>query len=60
MSRSSAGGISSLSTDQLAEATGLPRSTVLRARLALVELGLEDVVPHPRATLATRRELHHG
>ncbi len=51
-------GISCLSADQLADAAGLPRTSVLRARLALVELGLEDVVPGAGAG-NVRRELHH-
>ncbi|MEV8214125.1 hypothetical protein [Leifsonia sp. NPDC077715] len=52
-------GLCSLSAEQLAGATRLPRAAVLRARLALVELGLEDVVAGPATAGVVHRELHH-
>lgn len=52
-------GISCMSSEQLAGETGLSRPSVLRARLALVELGLLDVVVLPGAGGVVGRELHH-
>ncbi|MGH1549587.1 hypothetical protein ACRAWB_10630 [Leifsonia poae] len=49
-----------LSAEQVAGATGLPRASVLRARLALVELGLADAVTGPASAGGVQRELHHG
>ncbi|MFJ3490581.1 hypothetical protein [Leifsonia aquatica] len=55
--RADAGGIALLSHEQLAECTGLPRATVLRARLALIELGLEHLATAPGAPGTVRRLL---
>lgn len=52
-------GISTLSHSSLAESTGLPRSAVLRARLALVELGLEVLACAPSSRGDIDRMLHH-
>ena len=51
------GGVSTLSHARLAELTGHPRSAVLRARLALVELGLEDLAAVTGAPGTCHREL---
>ncbi len=58
-SRATDGGVSTLSHSQLAELTGHPRSAVLRARLALVELGLEDLAAVPGVPGNCHRELRH-
>ena len=54
-----ADGISILSHEQLAELTGASRSSVLRARLALIELGLEYLAADSRASGKVYRVLHH-
>lgn len=59
-SRAGADGISTLSHDQLAELTGVSRSCVLRARLALIELGLEYLGVDSRGSGTVYRILHHG
>ncbi|MFE4467745.1 hypothetical protein ACFRFH_02930 [Leifsonia sp. NPDC056824] len=58
-SHASGTGVSTLSHTRLAQLAGLPRSVVLRARLALIELGLEDLASAPGAHLHIRRELRH-
>jgi len=58
-SQASDTGVSTLSHARLARLTGLPRWVVLRARLALIELGLEDLACAPGAYLQLRRELRH-
>lgn len=58
-SHASVTGVSTLSHARLAQLAGLPRSVVLRARLALIELGLEDLASAPGAHLRIRRELRH-
>jgi hypothetical protein len=58
-SEASEDGISLLSHARLAQLTGLPRSAVLRVRLALIELGLEDLASTPGAGWSLRRELRH-
>lgn len=52
-------GISILSHARVAQLTGLPRSAVLRARLALMELGLEDLASAPAAHGQIQRVLLH-
>lgn len=52
-------GVSTLSHDHLAQLVGLPRSVILRARLALIELCLEDLASTPGAHQRVRRELRH-
>jgi hypothetical protein len=52
-----AGGVSTLSHARIAELSGVPRSAVLRARLALIELGLADVVAAPGASGEVHRQL---
>jgi DNA-binding transcriptional ArsR family regulator len=59
VSAASGAGVSTLSHGQLAQLTGLSRSTVLRARLALIELGLEDLASAPGAQGQVHRELRH-
>lgn len=58
-SHASPAGISALTPEQLAEATGLPAPVVRKARLALVELGLQDIVADARVNGDIERELHH-
>lgn len=52
-------GITCLSPEELARAAGIPRSAVLKARVALIELGLADLIAHPCARGGTQRQLHH-
>ncbi|MFE4950217.1 hypothetical protein ACFQ9V_08905 [Leifsonia sp. NPDC056665] len=52
-------GVSTLSHARLAQLAGLPRSVILRARLALIELGLEDLASTSGAHQRVRRELRH-
>lgn len=58
-SGASESGVSALSHERLAELTGLPRPIVLRARVVLIELGLEDLTAAsgPRGNL--HRQLRH-
>lgn len=53
------GGITMLSHQELAESAGVSRSTVLRVRLALVELGLQDAVAVSGVPGRVHRMLHH-
>lgn len=57
VSAATAAGVSTLSHLQLAQLSGLSRSAVLRARLALVEFGLEDVVAAPGPLGPIQRQL---
>jgi len=54
-----ADGVTRLSHAQLAEAVGVPRAAVLRARLALIELGLEHLAAAPGAPGTVDRVLRH-
>ena len=45
---------------RLAELTGLPRSSVLRARLVLIELGLEVLAAAPGSAGSVQRRLCHN
>ncbi|MEY9954160.1 hypothetical protein [Leifsonia sp. EB34] len=58
-SAASENGTCTASHAQLAELTGLPRSTVLRARLALIELGLMAFAPAPSPHGQVQRVIHH-
>lgn len=58
-SQASDTGVSTLPHARLARLAELPRSVILRARLTLIELGLEDLAPAPGAHLQLRRELRH-
>lgn len=57
--RAEGDGIIRLSHEQLAESTGVPRTSVLRARLALIELGLEQLEAAPGAPGTVNRVLRH-
>ena len=59
VSEASDRGISILTHARLARLTGMPRSTVLRARLALTELGLEGLASAPAAHGQVHRVLLH-
>jgi hypothetical protein len=50
-------GVCVLSHSRIAEATGLPVAAVRRARLALIELRLEDLAAAPGAPGRIQREL---
>lgn len=58
-SAASEGGISTVSHARLAQLTGLPRSTVLKARLALIELGLMNLTAARAVNGQVHRVLHH-
>ncbi|NEN05708.1 hypothetical protein G3T36_07465 [Diaminobutyricibacter tongyongensis] len=53
-----ANGITILSHEQLAQLTGVSRPSVLRARLALIELGLEYLAADSGASGKVHRILH--
>ncbi|CAM5392318.1 hypothetical protein GCM10023068_11070 [Leifsonia shinshuensis] len=59
VSMASTAGVSMVSHAQLEQLTGFPRYVVLRARLALIELGLEDLAAAPGAPGNVHRELRH-
>ncbi|NUU07867.1 hypothetical protein [Leifsonia sp. C5G2] len=59
VSRATEAGVCTLSHAGIAQSTGLPRSVVLRARLALIELGLSDLAVGPGIAGELRRELRH-
>ena len=59
VSCASEAGVCALSHAAIALSTGLPRPVVLRARLALIELGLADLAVGPGIGGEVSRELRH-
>lgn len=58
--RAGAEGTSVLSHEELAELSGVSRSSVLRVRLVLIELGLASLAADSGTLGKVNRVLHHG